>query len=450
MIHNPFLRALSRFNLLSARSDIVVLGYYVGSNVIGAARSYSWALWFAGAGKHTVIISGPFRSISSNNPPFLRHISLPSPLFRVGRLINHFLALLVRNLYLSSLLSTGKLGFLSLNFKHSSCKKKSSLPRGSRTGLFSYRMPCISDLWYPFSLIRLLILRPSIVVASHSPYVTFLVAYTYKRINPSSKLVVDYRDMWTLSRVYSGLPGVRRLERSLERLVLESADKIVVVSYGQASSLSSTISPCVIHNSSNIEIFTTAKSQNSPVIRSSKKKFSLLYAGTLYPAFQDPEPILKAIYDLHQASLICPKTFSFDILSSQIHDFTPLVDRYSLSEYVNLSPLLRREECLLKMQDANCFLLLENSLSESQGVMTSKLYDYLYVGRPILIDGISPCSELYCYASANGYVLGLESFSDLVCSFYAGDSPSVSSFSQADLSRRSLLALYDDLLSTFD
>ena len=102
------------------------------------------------------------------------------------------------------------------------------------------------------------------------------------------------------------------------------------------------------------------------------------------------------------------------------------------------------------MQDANCFLLLENSLSESQGVMTSKLYDYLYVGRPILIDGVSPYSELYCYASANGYVLGLESFSNLVCSFYAGNSPSVSSFSQADLSRRSLLALYDDLISTFD
>ena len=98
------------------------------------------------------------------------------------------------------------------------------------------------------------------------------------------------------------------------------------------------------------------------------------------------------------------------------------------------------------MISANCFLLLEDMATESQGVMTSKLYDYLYIGRPILLHGVSPSSELYCYAHDNGSLYDLQSFPALVQSFYKGGQQSIPPFSQASASRRSFLALIQQLL----
>ncbi len=434
--------------MFSERPDIVVLGFYVGSDAIGAARPYSWACWCAQSRKRTVILSGPFRPLITSRSIFLTHIVLSSPFFSHGSLAYRYLSSILYSRLILHL--RGQLKKLVVY-----CSKNASFVRSTteliprlRSGLFSYRMPCLADLWHPFVLFRLFILRPKIVIASHSPYVSFLIGCTYKVFNPSSKLVVDYRDMWTLSRVYTGIPLFRSIERLLERFVLKFADKIVVVSQGQSSvlsSLDSTIAPCVIRNSSSIETFSVLDNLQMAALSPSQHKFSLLYAGTLYPSFQDPEPIFHTIQLLHQNSLIAPDSFCFEILTSQRHEFSSLAERYGLTQYVNLSPILSRIEYLDKMKAATCFLLLENALSESQGVMTSKLYDYLIVGRPIWLHGVSPDSELHQYASANGLVVDTDSFVSLVTSFYSGFVPYVPSFSQAEASRHSLMSLIDEL-----
>ena len=67
--------------------------------------------------------------------------------------------------------------------------------------------------------------------------------------------------------VYTGLPILRDLERYVERLVLNSADKVIVVSNGQAQTLSSvftSISPVVIRNSSSLETYSQFPSPSIP------------------------------------------------------------------------------------------------------------------------------------------------------------------------------------------
>ena len=425
------------------RSEIVLLGYFVGSSAIGGARTSSWSFWLSNAGISSLILSGPFNSISSKNYPLLRHLSLPSPSYIFLRLIR---SKLLKFRILRFSLSRTSLFFRSLSpIRKSSNQRSSSY---SRTGLFSYRFPSLIDLWILFCLPCLLILRPKVVIASHSPYVSLVAAYIYKLLRPASKLIVDYRDMWTLSRVYTGLPILRDLERYVERLVLNSADKVIVVSNGQAQTLSSvftSISPVVIRNSSSLETYSQFPSPSIPS-EPTNSTFNLLYAGTLYPNFQDPEAIFSALSHMRDTALISRQNFNFEILSPQIDLFSSLASKYNLLDFVNMYSFLPKEQCYQKMISANCFLLLEDMATESQGVMTSKLYDYLYIGRPILLHGVSPSSELYCYAHDNGSLYDLQSFPALVQSFYKGGQQSIPPFSQASASRRSFLALIQQLL----
>ena len=248
------------------KTDVVILGFYVGSDAIGAARPYSWASWAAHAQKRTVILSGPFRSHATCLHPFLTHESLISPFFISS---SRLYRLLFRFSYFQTLSRSWHKLYKCLSNLLPKASLKSNNPSSQhklRSGIFSYRMPCLADFWYFSALYRLLSLRPRIVIASHSPYVVFLVALTYKILNPSSKFVVDYRDMWSLSRVYHGIPLLRGIERLLERLVLRVSDKIVVVSHGQSSmvsSLDTTITPVVIPNTSSLETFSVLKTTDS-------------------------------------------------------------------------------------------------------------------------------------------------------------------------------------------
>ena len=161
----------------------------MGSDAIGAARPYSWASWAAHAQKRTVILSGPFRSHATCLHPFLTHESLISPFFisssRLYRLLFRFsyfqtLSRSWHKLYkcLSNLLPKASLNLIILLH---------SINYGQEYSHIGYHA---LDFWYFSALYRLLSLRPRIVIASHSPYVVFLNALTYKILNPSSSLLL--------------------------------------------------------------------------------------------------------------------------------------------------------------------------------------------------------------------------------------------------------------------
>jgi len=435
------------FDSCFVKTDIVILGYDVGSSAVGSARPYSWASWLAESGKRIVIISGPFHNSSALIRSNLRIVSLYSPLYYIGKFLQNFVSELsvYSKSYFSLNFNLEK--FIGLQFRLASSWKSATYKRKSFSGLFTYRMPNLYDLWYPFALFELLKIRPRTVIASHSPYITFLVGYTYKCIFPSSTLIIDYRDMWTLSRDYSGLPFFRYLERALESIILDAADKVIVVSNGQASHLSSafpTVSTNVIRNTSSLETFSELCQEPYSSSKSRPGKFKLLYTGTLYPSFQDPSPIFEEISKLRLSSVICPNSFCLEVVSPQIDIFSSFVDKFDLWDYVDLLPFMPRNQCFLKMQEASCFLLLEDQLTESHGVVTSKMYDYLYVGKPILVHGISKTSELYRYVCRHGFALGLKELPALIDEFTAEKFPHVESFSQVASSRSSLLPLISD------
>ena len=93
---------------------------------------------------------------------------------------------------------------------------------------------------------------------------------------------------------------------------------------------------------------------------------------------------------------------------------------------------------------------MESASTESQGIMTSKLFDYLMAAKPILLSGVSETSELSSFIDRNGLLLHLDDLDQLISKSFSGDFPKVSPFNQAIESRQRLLKLLDSLESSID
>lgn len=195
--------------------------------------------------------------------------------------------------------------------------------------------------------------------------------------------IADFRDLWTqnLANTSGRLPGL--VQKRLEKATLRSSDALVTVSHPWAARLQRRFpskSVYVITNGFDAEDFQTAPNNLSPV-------FSITYTGQLYQGKRDPSLLFEAVDDLFRSSILERQNVTIDFYGPIELWLPALVHRYHLESVVKLHGEVSREESLRAQRQSQLLFLPVWSDPQETGQHSSKVFEYLGAGRPILALG---------------------------------------------------------------
>lgn len=280
-----------------------------------------------------------------------------------------------------------------LPLQSSSLPSSNSLRRLSTTlqlryGIFaSCRMPDHHDVWALRSLPAVSAQKWDVIISTGWPYSTHLVGYVLKRRGNVGRWGVDWRDLWTDNHIYPGLPLVRIVERYIERTFHQYADVITTISEPLAAKLrlKAGNKVNVIYNGFDPEDY-----ENLPAARIFPEDgvFRIVYTGTLYPGKRVPTPLLRAIKILDEQGKISPQQLQVVMVGANA-DVSDMAQREGVSAYVHYAGFVPRQDALRMQRDADALLFLEFEAPGVEGILTGKLFEYLFGQAPIIAVGIS-------------------------------------------------------------
>lgn len=401
---------------------IALLAYYFPPDQsVGSIRPENWARWLSE--KHDVIVITPNltkQSVADGNAPY-----------RVIR---------PQSILLTALEFLNDIRKKKRKQVQSSLHSVVNTANKSRTGLLTYRMPCLHDLWFFSSYAVLKKINPDVIIATHGPYINLITAWIYVTCNSEKILWVDFRDLWTANHRSLGLRGIRIFEKILEMRVLRSAKVVTSVSENLCKQLIS------IGADSSHLVYNAPVSAFQGKIRIFNRNIELTfcYVGTVYPGWRDPSHFFKLLRHFVDRQSLSTKQLQIIFASRNAGNFFTLADEFGVREFIDYRGAVSREESLALQQQADILLLLESSAPEARGVLTGKVFEYLMTDKPILLVGPGPDSELYQLLLKHDRLFTLDDLER----FLRGEMktlPKGKPVDYSEISRRQLLAIMDDL-----
>jgi len=252
--------------------------------------------------------------------------------------------------------------------------------------------------------------KPVVIMASSPPFSLALVGAILKRLHKQEVIfAVDMRDAWAL---HSALGGIKPLKRLIERAALRTADKVTTVSYGLADEFKQYygIEVGVMYNVATHYLDAPAPnsvdwSQISNEINPTRRL--LVYTGSTPEGHYDLKTIVGAIVHLRRTS---PGTA--DKLQLVFVGACDEVRREAMSEGVppadivfigHLSHAITRSV----QASADALIFLAHFGEKNAGVVSTKLFEYLCLGKPVLPFSLHSESDVdillrrYCGKSLN-------------------------------------------------
>ena len=229
-----------------------------------------------------------------------------------------------------------------------------------------------------------------LLLSSSSPFTTHMVA---RNIASSLNVpwVADYRDLYSLNHT-------NPLDASsvdFEASIIESANALITVSAGFAKLQREIYSGeiIVVNNG-----FKELKSRKELTI---DKPLKILYSGTIENGFQNLELFLDSMEELNSSQTEAEVTF----LGSSCFDVRKfyLDNSRKLPTFIHLNGNVSREESLSQQRSADLLLYFEWGNPQIDGVLLTKLYEYVASGSAILRVGAATNDEAAGIFKSIGY-----------------------------------------------
>ena len=250
----------------------------------------------------------------------------------------------------------------------------------------------------PFSLMTL---GPKLKAKYHLPY------------------ICDWRDEWTnnaqrINRDYP--PGVLAKERLQEAQILSNASAIVYLTQRMRDNFRA-LQPQIIDSPFRIipNGYDEADFKGFQAQKHGAGKLRILYTGSFYDRIQ-PDNLWRSISELINEHIIDPSKLEIIIMGNNNKPFVlgTYIDDDVIQSIVQFLPFTPHRECIRQMQFTDLLLIYIPSGSNSQSILTGKLFDYLRSGKPILtiapIDGLA--AELVSQAGT-GFVADYADIEDI-------------------------------------
>jgi glycosyltransferase involved in cell wall biosynthesis len=376
---------------------LVLSTFFPPLNSIASLRPYSWAKYWTLAGHCVEVVTldvpqDPALNIDLPNPGFTLHrVPLPPWLHRLkqqgcaqskeGTGIKKNLFSLIRSLK-------------------------------AKTGIFSScRMPDLAQFWVKPAL-KVIKMEPAwdLVISSAGPYPVHSAASQVKRAGKAKMWIADYRDRWSDSCIYPGLFPFTLIEKVWEKRLLRHADLLTTVSQPFADFYARKYPGKKVFAVENGMDPSDLEALSPGPIFPQDGKIRIAYTGSLYFGPQDPSPLFAAI-----ASLRADPEFSKYLEQLKIVFAGPcqdtlkqLVDKYKIGPWVELYGFVSRPDSLRMQRDAHALLFLPWNDPQQEGVLTGKLFEYLYSNTPIVALGakkMESAQELILKAGAGSVLV---------------------------------------------
>jgi hypothetical protein len=262
---------------------------------------------------------------------------------------------------------------------------------------YKNRFPDDSDRWLKPAFNYLKNFYFDIVISSYGPYVCHNIALLLKKKFNVRYWIADFRDLFTDSPIYTGIPIFYPIEKKMEQEFFNNSDLITVVSQAMKKVLSNkTNNPIeVIYNGFfeenfsfiNVNDFSFNSIKNSSIINifHNKNIFKIVYTGTFYKS-QKITNLLLAINQLKNEGIINANNFRLIIAGS--YDIISEIKKYNLGDiYIYLGLVSFSDS--LKIQYLSDILLLPleeidiskynntKNINKYKGILTGKLFEYL-------------------------------------------------------------------------
>ena len=231
-----------------------------------------------------------------------------------------------------------------------------------------------------------------VIISSYGPPSAHIVGARAKAIF-GSKWIADYRDLWVENATYKGLFPFTFLERFLEKCSVRQADAITTISDPYRDFLQKKFpeSPCsTITNGFDAQRIDEVI---GGLFDEQPKKLRIVYTGALYKQTRDPSPLFQAVRELIDEGKI--KTNEIELLFyGSVADALPdLIAHYNLQEVARHCGSVSQQEAYRIQKSSDVLLFLEDPSPAVPGVLTGKLFEYLYIDVPILAIGVGSDSS---------------------------------------------------------
>ena len=230
---------------------------------------------------------------------------------------------------------------------------------------------------------RLRVERVDAIVTTGPPHSMHLIGRALKRAL-GTPWIADFRDPWT------GIDFYRQLKLSawadakhkrLERSVLSEADRVLAVSWSNAQELGELGGRAV-------QVITNGYDE-ADVPRNATpvdNAFSLVHVGSM-SATRNAPGLWSALRSLCDTDPAFAARFILRFVGPVDRSVIESIEAAGLGAHVERIGRVGHDEAMLHMQRARVLLLSINNVPNSAGILTSKMFEYLSVGRPVLAAG---------------------------------------------------------------
>lgn len=347
-------------------------------NAIGTHRPYSWAKYWSRAGHRVRVVTAKKYTYDAPldlNLPALDDVDVIETDYvsGLGRLANAVLSSPFRSIATKLYRRTRGVG---------------TAPNNPREAWPSALSPLIQGLADD----------ADVVVSTFGPRSCHLIGAEFKKANPDLLWVADYRDLWSLNHIESWTDERRAEHRANELAsVGRHADLLTTVSDELSEKLQS------LHHGkptltvangfdSDLAALEARIQQRRHRMRSGPLR--IVYTGKIYPGLRDPAPLMEAVLEGEQNGSLQRASVELHIYGGQVDGMEALLSSGRYAHFVQLHGHVPREVALKAQAEADLLLLLESPLPEAKGMLTGKLFEYMFSGVPILSLGSPPDSAI--------------------------------------------------------
>ncbi|MBD2231230.1 glycosyltransferase [Phormidium tenue] len=346
---------------------------------IASLRPYAWAKYWSQLG-HQIYVITAYRADRHPSSPNPRVVGVP---YWPSRPIMAIPTVLVDSAAAPSTIKSLKSKVLS---------GLRSLLQTTRQGLKLGSFFQTSDFWQApayakaFSLHRQI--NFDLVISTYGPPANHAIAARLKQ-KTGLFWVADYRDLWHGNSYVPTNAALGRLEDWRERRCLGRANLVTAVSDGLAEALTAKLQTPVttVENGFDTDDLTGVELYRWP-----DGKVRLLYTGTVYPSKQSAVPLFAALDllrsnhpNLNQKLEVLFYGWNLDHLGAE-------AEAHNLSSIVRLGGALPRSQILAMQGRADALIFLDWQDPTAKGILTGKLFEYIFAGKPILGIGATPAT----------------------------------------------------------
>jgi hypothetical protein len=225
-----------------------------------------------------------------------------------------------------------------------------------------------------------------IIVSTFGPPASHVVAGILKQ-KLNIFWVADYRDLWSDQKFSSAKFPFSFIEKKIENFTIKDADILTTVSLPLADKLKKKIRKPVKVIANGFEEPENLKTTDELLLKTQKTQ--LVYTGNIYFKKQDITILFQSIELLIKTDVSVREKLEIIFYGWDIANLNKLVRQHCLESIVSIKGFVAREVAISAQRNADALIFLDWNDENEDGVLTGKIFEYMFSGAPILGIGAS-------------------------------------------------------------